>query len=225
VAKKSGRKTNKTTLAAAHEKRAKFQEKQNPPRGARFLVPTDHNFDNFCLRRARGAFLSLRNALRDDAFAKVLRTGGLLKRAPVNVFFVGGGVKKWKRRKRNVFLQNAGSHRTFPEKLREAEFILPKNPLLSGIPFFGASPARRADFPPDVCGQYSRRAGETREKMQKTQCFLLVSGRFPRVPPLHPPCVMRMDWPRGPLLFSLLHGRTRHVFCERDATAAVQHAL
>jgi len=27
------------------------------------------------------------------------------------------------------------------------------------------------------------------------------------------------------LLFSLLHGRTRHVFCERDATAAVQHAL
>lgn len=39
--------------------------------------------------------MSLRNALRDDACAKVLRTGGLLKRAPVNVFFCGGGgVKK-----------------------------------------------------------------------------------------------------------------------------------
>ena len=42
-----------------------------------------------------GLFESLRNALRDDACANVLWTGGLLKRAPVNVFFAGaGGVKK-----------------------------------------------------------------------------------------------------------------------------------
>ena len=55
VTKKSGTKTKKRAIAAAREKRAKFPEK-TPPRGARFLVPADHNFDNFRLRRARGPF-------------------------------------------------------------------------------------------------------------------------------------------------------------------------
>jgi hypothetical protein len=70
--------------------------------------------------------LSLRNALRDDACATVLWTGGLLKRAPVNGFCAAGeGVKKRKRRKRRVFSQKGGVGRTLFEKLREAEFILP----------------------------------------------------------------------------------------------------
>jgi len=69
---------------------------KNPPRGARFLVPTDHNFDNFCLRRARGGGLfeppkrppgrRLRQSTSDRRAAE--------KGTRQCVFCGGGGVKK-----------------------------------------------------------------------------------------------------------------------------------
>ena len=69
--KKNLRKKMKNGLRGQTRKKGKISGKKTPPRGARFLVPTDHNFDTFPLRRARGLFgppkLPPGGRLRQDA--------------------------------------------------------------------------------------------------------------------------------------------------------------
>ena len=169
-----------TTLSPTTGKGA-FSGKKPPPNPFSLLVSFSPPRTFFGPRRGAlsGPFQGPKTALPRNA----TRTGGHLKRAPVNAQVSGGFCAKRDREtwKALRFLQKRAWNRTFLGHVLVKEFNTRNGPEVSGFTLLCVSPARHA---PDT-GQFrrtdARRAGETRFMKKRSRWGFghPVSGGFP----------------------------------------------